>query len=535
MRPELTVGRARRIKCDEQKPECVRCRNSKRRCGGYDGSALAAVRRASEPAVRIIRAKADDDNDESTGRPMPAVGRSSSAAGLDVAPSLLPADGAPEEARLLEWFCSRSLPDLWDRYQSGHGEESRWKEVVRTCCHEIPPIRHAALAIASMHGSIAAEGPSGARAAVPSSLALQHYNRAMSQLSFIIDGHDGESTHVALILCLLFVAIELLQNNSGKAILHLRGGLQILDWRQDRPDGAGSPDDLNLHRLLSRLRTKVASFHGFGPSIPMQPEPGRSDAFAAMARFANITEANDVLHAILSGIYVFFEHVTPAIDRIPDAAAPLPAAAVPVHRVHTTVLNRWIGMFGAFKSQHSLILSSQDLVCALLLDSLAVTTSIKLRAYLHPSSEIRYDANLATFTSLLPPLEAVVRAQAAPQRPFQLMTAIPTIQPLFFISAKCRDPTVRRSAVALLRASRVRHGMWDGPEMAVVAQRLIAIEEEGKDIATAQDVTEGMRAHGVRVEVHEGLGPKKEAVVHFWRLKKGGRKEWEKREEVVTL
>lgn len=53
------------------------------------------------------------------------------------------------------------------------------------------------------------------------------------------------------------------------------------------------------------------------------------------------------------------------------------------------------------------------------------------------------------------------------------------IMSLWLVAFRCRHPLLRRRALGLLRASRRQEGMWMSTSAAVVAQRLIEIEEAG--------------------------------------------------------
>ena len=52
------------------------------------------------------------------------------------------------------------------------------------------------------------------------------------------------------------------------------------------------------------------------------------------------------------------------------------------------------------------------------------------------------------------------------------------IHPLFFVATKCRDWNLRRRALQLLRKAG-KEGVWEGPIMAVLAQKLMRLEEQG--------------------------------------------------------
>ena len=68
-----------------------------------------------------------------------------------------------------------------------------------------------------------------------------------------------------------------------------------------------------------------------------------------------------------------------------------------------------------------------------------------------------------------------LRARAGPRLRFDMGL----IMPLFFTATRCRDGTVRKLAIALLRKWKGRNGVWDGVQAARVAEWVVRIEEEG--------------------------------------------------------
>jgi hypothetical protein len=69
------------------------------------------------------------------------------------------------------------------------------------------------------------------------------------------------------------------------------------------------------------------------------------------------------------------------------------------------------------------------------------------------------------------------------------------IHPLFFIAAKCRDWNLRRRAVALLRKAG-KEGVWEGPIVAVLVQKIMKLEEQG--IARGTTIPERNRFHEIK-------------------------------------
>ena len=74
------------------------------------------------------------------------------------------------------------------------------------------------------------------------------------------------------------------------------------------------------------------------------------------------------------------------------------------------------------------------------------------------------------------------------------------VPPLYAVAHRCRDPVIRRRAVALLYAAPRQEGVWDSILTARVAENVISIEENGLGhVASAQDVPEWARISDVHV------------------------------------
>ncbi|PTB67929.1 hypothetical protein BBK36DRAFT_1115244 [Trichoderma citrinoviride] len=79
------------------------------------------------------------------------------------------------------------------------------------------------------------------------------------------------------------------------------------------------------------------------------------------------------------------------------------------------------------------------------------------------------------------------------------------VPPLFVVATKCREPTVRREAIQLLRSSARREGMWDSELAANIAQWVMEIEESDSPFPEMQQ--QQQQAHG------GGAGASAQAVV----------------------
>ncbi|TRX96336.1 hypothetical protein FHL15_002608 [Xylaria flabelliformis] len=184
-----------KVKCDEARPECLRCRTSARVCGGY---------RAPPP------------------------GSFSWDSLLRIRPSTIPGAVANNaELRGLDFFRCIVAPALTNPLGN-----SFWKRTVCQLAVQEPATRYAVLAIGSLYQQfdLSSDDP-------PTSneyhLAVCYYNKALRQVA-TSEHLDAETI---LQISILFICIEFLRGNAIAAIEHCRHGIHILDSiEQTSPD-----------------------------------------------------------------------------------------------------------------------------------------------------------------------------------------------------------------------------------------------------------------------------------------------------------
>ncbi|KAF9784188.1 hypothetical protein IL306_008116 [Fusarium sp. DS 682] len=82
---------------------------------------------------------------------------------------------------------------------------------------------------------------------------------------------------------------------------------------------------------------------------------------------------------------------------------------------------------------------------------------------------------------------------------------------LISVIARCRDPFVRRRAIAVMLADRVQEGVFNGRQSARVGARVMELEEgrSGREVKCSSDIPEEARVRTIRVHM---LGPENKKV-----------------------
>jgi len=103
------------------------------------------------------------------------------------------------------------------------------------------------------------------------------------------------------------------------------------------------------------------------------------------------------------------------------------------------------------------------------------------------------------------------------------------IHPLFFIATKCRNWSLRRRAIVELRRAG-REGVWEGPIMAVVAERILQIEEAG--LPWGEAIPERNRLHEIKKNVAYET---RQVYVDATKARDDTWKNWETLQEVIPF
>ena len=75
------------------------------------------------------------------------------------------------------------------------------------------------------------------------------------------------------------------------------------------------------------------------------------------------------------------------------------------------------------------------------------------------------------------------------------------VDPLFCIAHRCRDPIIRRRAIALLYSAPRQEGLWHSVIIARVAERIMNVEEAGLgEVKSAEDIPKENRITDIEVQ-----------------------------------
>jgi hypothetical protein len=179
-----TKFRVRRVKCDETRPGCNRCKKFGRECDGYL-SDLSSSRGSLVPM-----------------KPRPSC--------VNACIPAFSIPGDEQEHRYYQLFCDRTASDL-----AGYYPTDFWKRIAVQESFSEPAIRHAVVALGALTKSLhESKNQPFAMIMPPSNASVEHhefalkqYNKAIVNLRQTIS--EGKpQIRTALVACLLFVCFE---------------------------------------------------------------------------------------------------------------------------------------------------------------------------------------------------------------------------------------------------------------------------------------------------------------------------------------
>ncbi|KAF9873169.1 C6 zinc finger domain protein [Colletotrichum karsti] len=238
--PDLR-SRARKVKCDEAKPRCMRCTSSGRQCAGYEPTI--------EHGLAWYRPQQLTAHDQ-------------------------------REGRAFQFFSHMVGPVL-----SGPTDSYFWTHLVVQFSHFEPAVRHAVLAISSLYEDFHG-GQRVTRQKEGNAFAIRHYSAAIERIK------GAQDEQLVLLVCILFVCVEYLQGDVEAALRHCKHGILILN-----KVGCSSWARQYLMPIFRRL-SFISFFLGAKPSDDALV-PGLIGYHDPMPpRFASVDEAQNAIDDI---------------------------------------------------------------------------------------------------------------------------------------------------------------------------------------------------------------------------------------------
>ncbi|OOQ91111.1 C6 zinc finger domain protein [Penicillium brasilianum] len=440
----------RRVKCGEEKPHCVRCTSTGRKCD-YDDRKSSKF--SIVPSTQPILANS-----------------------LSISPNTM-----WRERRAFAYYFQNAASAV-----GGGLDVDFWRTIVPQVCRSEPAVWDAIISVSALFES--PEPISDPDRIQNHRDALGWYSRSVSAVRQQIE-RGSVDTFVGLISCVLFICIEALQGGVDEAIqLYCQGVHLILALRTQIASGlvpAAKAALLEDTIVPIFIRLGLIGFTFSRPQIGL--------LLRGMKRrpthiFVSLRAAREEITRLGAEIQ-FFQHACGehllSLDepRIPQDLLDLQADL-------SVQLRDWDTAFvNLVESLRTTSLPSEDVGTISLLSAIYETLFIMLEVSAS-SSEVITDAFLPNFQRIVEQcrisLDASLRADGT-QPPFTF-----DINPgvaLWFTCLRCRDPIIRREALALLLRSPRVQGFYSCMSAVTFGERIMLLEEMNGEVMSTNPET----------------------------------------------
>ncbi|EXJ86126.1 hypothetical protein A1O1_06496 [Capronia coronata CBS 617.96] len=429
-----------------------------------------------------------------------------------------PFQGTIQERRIFHRFQYCTVPAF-----AGGSESGFWTKLVLQVGQAEPIVRNAIIALGTLHEDYQERRGKYTPKAIEGDSrwhALNLYGGALHQLNQKLDVPSETNARLAIIASILFACFEVLNRNNMAAVTHYQEGMRALIREMNLPEG----DESSMTPYSPRQQAK-ARFR----EIPQDEVDEILRVFArydiqactfskdrAEPLLTHVGQVPRVLptNLSLSQVCNHLDNLLVSVYQLVKSDLRMyrywKADSVPIEwqvqrREAVGVFDSWMDALEGFFQSHATNLSPADIRSLLGLRLQIKTAVMMLKTCIDCGPETTFDAFTDGFEDMVSKVEQMTTALRMPEAPPLEVEFIPftmelgIVHPLFFIACKCRDRDIRRRAVGQLKRAG-REGVWEGPIMAVLAQRIVDLEEEG--LSEGEEVPETNRIHEIRKDVN---------------------------------
>ncbi|KAF8850074.1 hypothetical protein BDZ45DRAFT_633415 [Acephala macrosclerotiorum] len=443
----------RHVKCGEERPSCMRCVSTGRNCDGYEYIDNSCSNKSCSPPTSIVLISSPSSE----------------------------IIGNERELRSFHFFRQTTAAQLSRFYGEGI-----WDRLMLQTCHYEPAIRHAIIALGSLHERFVTHNGLINKRDCLDGFALQQYSLAIQSLMNPVSRKKRLSA-------------DSMQGSYGPAIAHIRSGSKILtEMHRGWPKVRGGALANNpyvptpaMEDLFLRLEFSVSQMVG-GHQWDLHERTSKSRrGFPMPSTLSTLAQARD--HFIFNWnrcSHTLHElgmsYTSPNFNDLFNVW----------QNESLAIIDSWSASFESFLSIHCSKFSENERKGAGMLQILRDVgyTSLKIE-------RSRFDDQMV-WDEFCPMYEKIVNLAAdilesnagIPQ--FTLDMGV--IGPLYEVTARCRDPFVRRKAIALWKSAQLQEGIWNSFLTATVAEKVVQIEEAGLgEVRCCADVPDSARISNV--------------------------------------
>ncbi|VUC25785.1 unnamed protein product [Clonostachys rosea] len=383
--------------------------------------------------------------------PRPPLARLQPVAQLLPRPRNLDTREALLERRFLGHFFKFTLNSISSSYDTGNF----WLWTLPALIQDQQLIRHSIIALGAAHWMFQSDG-----LIAPNQIAQYNafihtqYSMAISHLIPVMSDFQSENIELVLVSCLLFIYLETLRGNHSEALRHLISGQKLL---KNLSDQGPMPSVEGLTKIATLFRALGSIVNAFGENrilsdltVYAKPVYGSNDPNQPYDSLAKAMDELTLLELELSDI-TFLEEG--AIDE--RSCEEIEKQ----EQVYDAVIQRYRIWDKRLEETVRVLSPSEDFVFLNIKVQQAMWQLV-LACEFEEEPELQPEQ----CWPLLDMIEKLLIMTPSTQRTFALRGDL--IPPLIGIYGTCKDFSVRRRAITLLRLRRRKELVWDGEEAA---------------------------------------------------------------------
>lgn len=361
---------------------------------------------------------------------------------------------------------------------------------------------------------------------LPMHHAVSYYAEAVRCLQAKISSRGDDEVETTLLCCLLLAGFELLRGYHEAAQVHLHGSASLLKAWQDqqksnRRGSLWSPRGYfireRLGPLFHRMALQAVLFIHVGPSSSPLKFEGDGAAFAFVSlmedkhggnnnkeraipdrtevRVASPTEARDTLYRLIWQLYLL-----PEGQQDPPKGARKKQARAKERDSFIRSLHQWHEALSDYLKKHPVDGASSDMLklfhaaAHVMIPTCMSDDQMAFDGFAAQFHEITDLAEKLLFprspseppptplsATQAPPLPKLLPSQTSQDVSYFFSLDMGVLHLLYYVAIRCRVAATRFRALELLRRAQARReGVWDGAATALVAGRVVAMEEQAR-------------------------------------------------------
>ncbi|KIV77669.1 hypothetical protein PV11_09453 [Exophiala sideris] len=433
--------RLRRVKCDEAKPICSRCRKSRRKCQGYPIGAPSNSQARRDVTVASFS--------------LDELGRT-----ISYSASL---ERNQDKSRWQALACT-ALAEGFVGMRTGP-DVAFWTRLIPQLTHSMPCVKEAAAALgASYEHQMLRRRSSASKFS-----ALKQITAAVKRLQDDVVLLPSGPVPV-FVACVLLACAETLGHRNTDALLHLRGAFAAMSLGQVPAAKGLIPWNDETSYTFQKFDIQIASYSS-GGTPPMWQSDNIEDLQDLKSRPVTIETAEKALIRYLHTCYRFTSQAAEYRYRV---KATQRSCLMMEQDRHIANLTSWLSWYRRGCSSSNLE-SESDRLKGHVFQAQCLSALIWVSTILNPY-ETAYDQYAVQFQEIVEHVEQALAVNKGPSSLPIFITGIGMIQPLWLTAINYRHSKWRSKAISLLRRCG-REGPWCNYVEAASTEAFVRAEE----------------------------------------------------------